>query len=105
MTQQNATASEEMSATSEELAAQAEQLQSISPTSAPTSSVVRALVQREPASPPALRRPAKTVLTARRLGVKPEPTRAGQESARPIGFALNLTSGGGDQRDAEFERM
>jgi methyl-accepting chemotaxis protein len=103
VTQQNASASEQMSATSEELAAQAEQLQS---------SIAYFHVETDGSGTaprrPAQRRPmqsASTVRPAKHLAARPAPLRNGQDKSKPSGFALKLTSGGGDPRDAEFERM
>jgi methyl-accepting chemotaxis protein len=103
VTQQNASASEEMSATSEELAAQAEQLQSSIAyfrveTNAPAASV--SLRTAAPRPPP--RQIARLA--------KPGPVRQVANGATPHrgkgnGVALNLSHGGGDHRDAEFERM
>ena len=103
VTQQNASASEEMSATSEELAAQAEQLQAgiayfrveaTSPDVAP-----RAVAPRYRAQPTVEHRVAKQVQVA----MPPARSRAARPKSN--GFALNLTSGGADHRDAEFEKM
>ena len=102
VTQQNASASEQMSATSEELAAQAEQLQSsIAYFQLDTNPVPDAVQQR---SGPVSRRAAQPV-GARKPKKRPAPPRSSAAKTRPGGFALNLTSGGADLRDAEFERM
>jgi methyl-accepting chemotaxis protein len=109
VTQQNASASEQMSATSEELAAQAEQLQSniayfrLDET---VQSMVPAVQQRAMISGPTHRgtRPAASK-PARPMVAKPAPLRKGNDRAKSNGFALNLTHGGGDQHDVEFERM
>lgn len=105
VTQQNASASEQMSATSEELAAQAEQLQSsiayfqIETHAPPSSAQPRVDTgPRRPTKPPGVAKMAKTVTP------RPVPLRK-LDKSKTSGFALNLTSGGGDQRDAEFERM
>ena len=103
VTQQNASASEQMSATSEELAAQAEQLQSsiayfrLETTSAPLDVSHRAV--------PGPRRPNSSIQGARTAKAKPSQPRTVGTKTKSSGFALNLTSGGADQRDAEFERM
>jgi methyl-accepting chemotaxis protein len=91
-----------MSATSEELAAQAEQLQSniaffrIGQTGAampaPVPAPVRAEVKPRPAKP----RPAAAA---------PRASVAAGKKAASGGFALDMTAGGGDARDAEFERV
>jgi len=125
VTQQNASASEQMSATSEELAAQAEQLQSSiayfrtdahegerrpaapsRPGSRPNIShgavshgAVRPLAKgnghQAPAAVPiaAKAAPAKVAVAAKSLNGRSR-----------TGFALDLTAGGPDSRDAEFER-
>jgi methyl-accepting chemotaxis protein len=104
VTQQNASASEQMSATSEELAAQAEQLQSSiayfrietnpSPATAPHPAIPAPRRTEQFAAAP---RVTKTMMSSR--------IRARNEATKPNGIALNLTSGGADQRDAEFERV
>ena len=108
VTQQNASASEQMSATSEELAAQAEQLQSNiayfrleeNPHAAP-----RAPPQHTAAAPRRFVRPVAGAKPAKPRMEGPAPARAGNGKVKGNGFALNLTSGGADHRDAEFERM
>jgi methyl-accepting chemotaxis protein len=103
VTQQNASASEQMSATSEELAAQAEQLQSsiayfrIGTTTRAESAHRKAVAPRRPVQPTAGPRPAAPAKAA--------PLRNVREKVKTNGFALDLTTGGEDQRDAEFERM
>jgi methyl-accepting chemotaxis protein len=103
VTQQNASASEEMSATSEQLAAQAEQLQSSIAyfhVGTDESGVApRRTMQRRPMQPAGFPRPTK------HPAARPAQIRNGQDKTRPNGFALKLTSGGGDQHDNEFERM
>ncbi|MDR3467107.1 MAG: methyl-accepting chemotaxis protein [Xanthobacteraceae bacterium] len=119
VTQQNAGASEEMSATSEELAAQAETLQAniayfrIGDGGNPA--------QRRPA--PAAASPASAAKPARpaaRSVARPAAKPAAVGAAKLIGqvqaaygngkatgnsgFKLDLTSGGADQHDAQFER-
>jgi methyl-accepting chemotaxis protein len=103
VTQQNASASEQMSATSEELAAQAEQLQS---------SIayfhVEATNSGVAARPVTTRRQAQSAVTARpakHLAIAPPTGRNSAARPRPNGFALNLTTGGADHHDAEFEKM
>ncbi len=111
VTQQNASASEEMSATSEELAAHAEQLQTSvaffrmeasNRAAAPHRAAVTAPPRRAAPSAP-MTRPAKTA------PVKSGPVRNGADKPKVNGggngFALNMSHGGGDPRDAEFERM
>jgi methyl-accepting chemotaxis protein len=100
VTQQNASASEEMSATSEELAAQAEQLQS---------SIAYFRVERRK---PVLPRAEGAVPVKQHTASAPRPrakpaimSKAKQSAPESGGFALNLTSGGADSQDLEFERM
>ena len=100
VTQQNASASEQMSATSEELAAQAEQLQaSIAYFKIDTTGSAGA-VRRAVAEP---HRPAPPI--AKLAKSKPPPPRNGSTRSKERGVALNLTSGGADHHDTEFERM
>ncbi len=108
VTQQNASASEEMSATAEELAAHAEQLlTSIAffqmdmggKAAAPPRTV--AVARRAP--PIAMVRHAKQAMA--HAAPPTRPARNGNGHDKPKGVALNLTNGGGDSRDAEFERM
>jgi methyl-accepting chemotaxis protein len=96
-----------MSATSEELAAHAEQLQtSVAFFRMETSARANAAPHR-PAAIVAPRRAAQAVAATRpsKTAVRPAPARAAPEKAKGNGFALNLTTGGADPRDAEFERM
>jgi methyl-accepting chemotaxis protein len=91
-----------MSATSEELAAHAEQLQT---------SV--AFFHMETSGRPAPAHHAAVVTSPRRAAppaatqraAKPAPAHNGKDKSKSGGFALNLTTGGADHRDAEFERM
>jgi methyl-accepting chemotaxis protein len=103
VTQQNASASEQMSATSEELAAQAEQLQSSIAFFQLDASAPAVVVPQRAATAP--RRPAPSIPSAKLAKMRPTPQRDRQDKSKPRGFALNLTSGGADQHDAEFERM
>ena len=116
VTQQNASASEQMSATSEELAAQAEQLQSSiayfrtddQPTrsAAPartTSRPVVAHIAPKPAAKPAKANAHANVNEAAAPAKAPVKAKA-RANARG-GFSLDMTSGGADARDAEFERV
>jgi len=91
VTQQNASASEQMSATSEELAAQAEELQA-SIAFFRTGEEER--VRRAPVRT-AAKRPGATL---RKATNRPVAT----QQARVAGFALDLTTGGADEADAEF---
>ena len=133
VTQQNASASEQMSATSEELAAQSEQLQASIAyfrTDAQASMAAGAhAVAHHPAMPKAMgakpapaRRPVALKPAAGRLvahgngAAKPNGHGAGNGQARGNGQAkghdhaagngvsLDLTSGGADSEDAEFQR-
>jgi methyl-accepting chemotaxis protein len=110
VTQQNASASEQMSATSEELAAQAEQLQSsiayfsvdVKPDRAPSRAPARAV------APVTLRRatqPSRSAKPTQSASVATTSPRNDRAKKPANGFALNLTSGGADVHDAEFERM
>ncbi|HEX7872781.1 MAG TPA: methyl-accepting chemotaxis protein, partial [Sphingobium sp.] len=100
VTQQNAGASEEISATSEELAAQAEELQHsiayfrIDNRGAPaaTRAPVAARAAAPKAKAPAPAKPAK----------KAKANTVSDQQARVKGFALDLTSGGADEDDADF---
>jgi methyl-accepting chemotaxis protein len=96
VTQQNAGASEQMSATSEQLAAQAEQLQASIAYFRLDGNASAAPTQRT-----AQRRPVIATKPARPVAPRLSPTTRPKSN----GFALKLTAGGGDQRDAEFERM
>ena len=109
VTQQTAGASEEMSATSEELSAQAEQLQSSiaffrleagasAPAAPPAQPVKAAAAPRPRASmePAVIRVPPHTTKAA--------PLRSRHDTKKLNGFALHLTNGASDSRDAEFER-
>jgi methyl-accepting chemotaxis protein len=101
VTQQNASASEEMSATSEQLAAQAEQLQSsiayFHVDSNTADREPRRVVQKRPNKPPVAARSPQHLA--------PAPARNGPTRHKTNGFALNLTTGGADHRDVEFEKM
>ena len=133
VTQQNAGASEEMSATSEELAAQAEQLQSsiayfrvdqtgvpasIAATSRPASAAkpVGASVSKPTAkaSKPTIKSPAANsnheapVKIAAAGGGHPlgnGQSKSHGQANGANGFALDLTSGGPDDHDSDFERF
>jgi methyl-accepting chemotaxis protein len=102
VTQQNASASEQMSATSEQLAAQAEQLQSSIAYFRLETAAARAVIS-ERTIPP-VRRLAASVLESKQVKPKHALPRH-RDKTKTSGFALNLTSGGADQRDVEFERM
>jgi methyl-accepting chemotaxis protein len=121
VTQQNAAASEQMSATSEELAAQSEQLQSsIAFFRTGDEPEERAATARTAAARGVSAREGEPVVrqspSAARQGVG-MPAAAGRGARAQVarsaialprkanGFALDLTSGGGDARDAEYERM
>jgi len=115
VTQQNASASEQMSATSEELAAQAEQLQS----SIAYFRTDAHETDRRPSTPsrPAARPggPARPAVKGNgyhapaAVAAKPMPAKIGvaaksHNGRSRAGFTLDLTTGGPDSRDAEFER-
>jgi len=104
VTQQNASASEEMSATSEELAAQAEELQA-SIAYFRTDAAGHSAAQHRSApvvalKPKAPNRPAKPATPVRKSTAVRAPIVAQQARAR--GFALDLAQGGADPADAEF---
>jgi methyl-accepting chemotaxis protein len=99
VTQQNASASEEMSATSEELAAQAEELQA-SISYFRTETVERSAQRRPAPRPVAAKRSAAPAAPAAR---KPARNAVASQQARAAGFALDLTSGGPDDGDADFK--
>ena len=108
VTQQTAGASEEMSATSEELSAQAEQLQSSiaffrleanESVTAPAAQLLKVAVPHRRAIV------APTITRVQPRAVKAAPPRSKPNAKKLNGFALSLTSGGNDSRDAEFERM
>jgi methyl-accepting chemotaxis protein len=120
VTQQNASASEQMSATSEELAAQAEQLQSSiayfrtndqavpSRAPAPARPAVKATVAHIAPKPAAAAKPAAKAnghANANESAPAKAPAKAKARANGRGGFALDLTSGGADSRDAEFERV
>jgi methyl-accepting chemotaxis protein len=112
VTQQNASASEEMSATSEELAAQSEQLQAsiayfridhggAKPARAPAAPIKEPIKQVKPQRPIHVM-PLHAKAPARKPAGKPAPIRNGHDHEGTNGFALNLSSNGGDARDVEF---
>jgi methyl-accepting chemotaxis protein len=108
VTQQNASASEQMSATSEELAAQAEQLQSNIAFFRLEENVHAARAVAPPAAaamPKRVIRSAVANAPGKARAMAPARMRIGNGRAKANGVVLNLTSGGADQRDAEFERM
>jgi methyl-accepting chemotaxis protein len=94
VTQQNASASEQMSATSEQLAAQAEQLQA-SIAYFRLDANGGAITQQKPA-------PARPV---RFVSTRTSPLSNGIDRSKRRGHTLNLSKGGTDPHDAEFERM
>jgi methyl-accepting chemotaxis protein len=97
VTQQNAGASEQMSATSEQLAAQAEQLQS--------SIAYFRLETNGSAQRTAQRRPVVAAKSGKPAASWPAQMRLAPGKIKSNGFALKLSNGSSDQRDAEFERM
>ena len=102
VTQQNASASEEMSATSEELAAQSEQLQS----SIAYFRLEATAASRRPVRPAmAAPKRAAAFKGAKLGGAKPVVARNGHaRNGAANGFTLDLATGAGDARDAEFEK-
>ena len=120
VTQQNASASEQMSATSEELAAQAEQLQSSiayfrtndQATQVRSSASARAaaparpnVVAMTPKPAPARASKGNGHANANDSGHAKTPAKAKARANGRGGFSLDMTSGGADARDAEFERV
>jgi len=117
VTQQNASASEEMSATSEELAAQAETLQSsiayfrvgegaaaaARRPAAPSASPTKA-AKPTPVGKPAAKSGASAPHGAAKLIGQVQAAYGGARTARNDGFKLDMTAGGADQHDAQFER-
>jgi methyl-accepting chemotaxis protein len=111
VTQQNASASEQMTATADELAGQAEELQaSISFFRTDATAAGKGVTMtpvRASVSPPAARRapqskPMAKAATARKAG----PSKAANVSAqqaRVKGFALDLMQGGPDAGDVDFK--
>ncbi|TWB56219.1 HAMP domain-containing methyl-accepting chemotaxis protein [Nitrospirillum viridazoti] len=114
VTQQNASASEQMSATSEELAAQSEQLQaSIAYFRVDGASPTAVAAARRPSRPvasaakpaPSPARPANLRAANGHNGrAAPAAARVGAGRKAAAGFALDLSNGAGDARDAEFEK-
>ncbi|MDF1632890.1 methyl-accepting chemotaxis protein [Mycoplana sp. MJR14] len=106
VTQQNAGASEEMSATSEELAAQAEELQAsiaffrIDTAQARQTGAQVAAAPARPAARPVI--PARPAAPA--PAVKPAQHSVGAQQARVKGFALDMSMGGPDDEDADFQK-
>ncbi len=110
VTQQNASASEQMSATSEELAAQSEQLQSSIAYFNIDTKTEKAAARASPRVAAAMPRrsvqPVKSAKSTQTLAVRPaSPRDIPVKKTAANGFALNLTTGGADLQDAEFERM
>ena len=110
VTQQNAGASEEISATSEELAAQAEELQAsisyfkVDANARPASRAVAPAARPKPvAAKPA--KPGKSAVKPAKPARKPaRPGSIGDQQARLKGFALDLSAGGADDDDADFDQ-
>jgi methyl-accepting chemotaxis protein len=105
VTQQNASASEEMSATSEELAAHAEQLQSSIAFFRMATSVQAGATSRPVVAPRRVAPPVTIVRSGKAAASRSSPARNGHDKSKPGGFSLNMTNGGADHRDSEFERM
>jgi len=100
VTQQNASASEQISSTSEELASQAEELQqTIAFFRVDASGHGRAVQSvRRPASA----QPKRTAKPAKPAASKPKPHSVAHQQERVQGFALDLTRGVADEDDAHF---
>ncbi|MFZ5707781.1 MAG: methyl-accepting chemotaxis protein [Pseudomonadota bacterium] len=97
VTQQNAGASEQISSTSEELAAQAEELQA---------SIAYFRVDARGGSRSSRPAVAKVTPKAAAKSVrKAKPNSVADQQARVKGFALDLTTGGADDDDAEFGQV
>ena len=114
VTQQNASASEQMSATSEELAAQAEQLQASiayfrtddqARGAAPARTSFRPAAQSKPAAVAAAKPVAAKANGHANGHLNGHAKAPARKAANGRGFALDMTSGGADARDAEFERV
>jgi methyl-accepting chemotaxis protein len=109
VTQQNASASEEMSATSEELSSQAEELQAAisyfkvdnAAQGRPAASSGVKIAVRPAAQRPAGKRPVSGAKRAMTKSVSKASVAAQQ--ARANGFALDLAQGGPDEHDADFK--
>ncbi|SOC36191.1 hypothetical protein SAMN05892877_102384, partial [Rhizobium subbaraonis] len=100
-TQQNAGASEEMSATSEELAAQAEELQA----SIAFFRIDTAHTRQAQAAPVRQAvRPAAATKTAHAPAHKPAGHTVAAQQARAKGFALDMSMGGPDSEDSDFRQ-
>jgi methyl-accepting chemotaxis protein len=99
VTQQNAGASEQISATSEELAAQAEELQASIAFFRIDQAGSRPKPAARAASPARRAPPAKAPA---RPAPRPKGNTVADQQARAHGFALDLTSGGPDDGDADF---
>jgi methyl-accepting chemotaxis protein len=110
VTQQNASASEQISSTSGALAEQAEELQhsiaffrlAEAPAMATRPAARRPGPAPAPSSAPAKRPAIKGTKTARLL--TPRAGTVLDQSSRVRGFTLDLTTGGPDAEDAEFSR-
>jgi methyl-accepting chemotaxis protein len=111
VTQQNASASEQMTATSEELAGQAEELQAsiaffrTDATSAGKVAMMTPVRASAASSPP--RRPSQAKPSAKappsRKAALPKAATVSAQMARAKGFALDLTHGGPDADDVDFK--
>jgi methyl-accepting chemotaxis protein len=107
VTQQNAGASEEMSATSEELASQAEELQASISFFRVDNAEPKVAAGKAKASKPASAAAPSAAKTAPKASPKKKPaapvaqTVAAQQE-RVKGFALDMNMGGADELDHEF---
>lgn len=107
VTQQNASASEELSATSEELSSQAEQLQQTIGYFHLDTETKAATPRRETPRLAAARpvKPVHTVITASRLKNSGSVVATkGRNGKGRGGIRFDLTEGGADSRDSEYER-
>lgn len=99
--QQNSGAAEEMSSTAEELAAQSEQLQGAIAFFKIDNSGKRS---RNAARPKHVHKPIQRA-TAPSVHVNDVPKTNGRPAAEPTGIALNMSTGGYDRMDEEFEEF
>jgi methyl-accepting chemotaxis protein len=95
VTQQNASASEEMASTSEELAAQSEELQT-------SISYFRVESSRENNKATAVRKTTAAARPVAKPAAKRNSLGVAEQQARLRGFALDMNHGGPDSADEEF---
>ncbi|EGD60737.1 putative methyl-accepting chemotaxis protein [Novosphingobium nitrogenifigens DSM 19370] len=101
VTQQNAGASEEISATAEELASQAEELQASVAFFRTDEHGGHAAPRRAPVARPVAAAPRRAPAVARTV----RPGSIADQQARVQGFALDMTQGGADAEDLDFEQV